>query len=147
MLLSATLVAAENDGMDTLFQLTCFNGKIDSDSKGSIITKIRKDGTHEAMSGGLTCGYPGLVSKITWKWNKDKESTFVFTRVFPLDSDTPKISTKEITYEGKRVIIFDDEHQVITIGPEESKANPGGVINSEPLRSSIATSHRELKVK
>ena len=136
MLLSATLLAAENDGMDTLFQLTCFNGKIDSGSKGSSTTKIRKDGTPEAMSGGLTCGYPGLVSKITWKWNKDKESTFVFTRVFPVDSDTPKISTREITYEGKRVIIFEDEHQVITIGPEESKADQGGVINSESLRSS-----------
>ena len=81
------------------------------------------------MSGGLTFGYPGLVSKITWEWNKEKKSTFVFTRTFPVDSDAPQISTKEITYEGKRVIIFEDEHQVITIGPEQSKADPDAVGN------------------
>ncbi len=122
MVSAALLNAGEKNQLIALIELTCFNGKIDSSSKCSTSIDLGDNIKPLKASSGLTCGYKGRVSKISWEWKSDEESVLVFTRIFPADSEKPTISKKEITFKGNRVIVFEDEHQVITIGPKTAEA-------------------------
>ena len=115
MLSVAFLRADENGERDTVFELTCFNGKIYCQSKCSMTVRLNKE--MENPDGSLTCGYPGRVSKVSWEWKKGDGAVLVFTRVFPADSDQPGVFRKEVTYEGRQIVLFEDEHQVIVINP------------------------------
>ncbi|MDB2682558.1 hypothetical protein N9Z14_08195 [Opitutales bacterium] len=115
-----TLLAhAEEKKTQDLFQLTCFNVKLDSSSKCSSTTSIHRDHPPETIKGGLTCGYPKLTSKIEWKLKEMEgdELTILISRVFPLGEPDATVSQKEVTYAGERIIVFEDSHQVIVIEP------------------------------
>jgi hypothetical protein len=120
VILPVSLALAEEKQTKDLFQLTCFNGKLDSGSKCSSITSIHKDHAPQKIKGGLTCGYPKLTSKIEWEL-KEKEGdklTILISRVFPVGESDAKVSQKEVTYSGERIIVFEDSHQVIVLEPK-----------------------------
>lgn len=126
-LLSITSVHAnEKNELEGLFQLTCFNGKIDSRSKCSTIIKLNRDISPDRLKGGLTCGYPDLTSEIKWEYHRkaEKKLHLRLERVFPLGSLTPLREMKDVTYEGERIVIFEDEHQVIVLEPITRKSEP-----------------------
>lgn len=130
MVSAAILNAGEKGELITLIELTCFNGKIDSGSKCSTTIDLGDNIKPLKAISGLTCGYKGRVSKIIWEWKSDEESVLVLTRIFPVDSAKPTISRKEIIFKGKRIIVFEDEHQVITIGPETAETEQGSAHQS-----------------
>jgi hypothetical protein len=124
ILILATLLTplahAEEKKTQELFQLTCFNGELDSGSKCSTTTSLHRDHAPTTIKGGLTCGYPKLTSNIEWelKEKKDDNLTILISRIFPLGEPDAKVSQKEVTYSGKRIIVFEDSHQVIVLEPK-----------------------------
>lgn len=98
-------------------RITCFNGKVDSRSSCST-TNFQPDGALHA-TGKMTCGKPGQVSKIEWSFleRRDDHDVYRFTRRFPSDNAAASTTTKDIEYRDGRVIVFEDEYQVIVIEP------------------------------
>ncbi len=95
--------------------VTCFNGKIDSESLCSA-GLYQADGTlHKA--GKMTCGYPGKTSEIEYAFvgRRDDKDIYAFIRRFPLG--TPEMSTtrREVEFSGDRIKVFEDESQCIVI--------------------------------
>ena len=74
--------------------------------------------------GGLTCGYPGKVSQLSWTYidSGEKGDYYELTRVFPADTEDARTYKKKIHYKGERVVVFEDNSQVIVIEPPK----PGG---------------------
>jgi hypothetical protein len=71
----------------------------------------------------LTCGHPGAVSEVSWKYVKTTENgdVYKFTRRFPADAEAPKEETKEVVFQGKKVIVFEDQWHRIGMAPSEKK--------------------------
>jgi hypothetical protein len=71
----------------------------------------------------VTCGYPGAVVEVTWKYVKttDDGDVYLFTRRFPLDGENTKEEKKQVTYKGKEVVAFEDESQRIGMAPRRGK--------------------------
>jgi hypothetical protein len=71
----------------------------------------------------VTCGYPGGVSEVTWKFVKttDAGDMYLFTRRFPVGAENTKQEKKEVTFAGKEVIVFVDEFQRIGLAPRPKK--------------------------
>jgi hypothetical protein len=67
----------------------------------------------------LTCGHPGAVSKVTWRYVSTDENGdhYRFRRTFPYDGPDPDTSRKDIIYNGMEQILFEDETQRILIRP------------------------------
>jgi len=104
--------------------VTCFNGKVDSGSFCS--TTPAKESKHDApvqVSREMTCGFPGKVSEIHWRFvgYQGPADVYQVSRRFP--SDTPKatIATNSVLYFGKRVAVFEDKDQVIVMEPPRKK--------------------------
>lgn len=99
-------------------RITCFNGKLDSGSSCSG-TSFQPDGTLHAKGGPLTCGYPGRVSEIEWAFveRRGANDVYRFTRRFPSDTATVTTTSKEVEFSDRRVIVFEDEFQVVVIEP------------------------------
>lgn len=94
--------------------ITCFNGKVDSRNYCSSL--------HTEAKGKVTCGHPGKVSEIQWVFigKRGTNDVYQFTRRFPVDSgDLSKIVTskREVEFSNKRVLVFEDQHQIIVIDP------------------------------
>ncbi len=109
----------------------CFNNV--KDESGSLCsgTCYQEDGTL-FKSGKMTCGHPGMVSEIEWSFlgrrgGKDK---YRFTRRSPANSPTVANSQKEVEFEGRRVVVFEDDAQRIVMEsprPESGPAKDAGV--------------------
>jgi len=99
--------------------ITCFNGKVDSKSSCSG-TNFQPDGTLHA-TGKMTCGFPGRVSEIEWSFIERREAgdVYRFTRRFPLDTADISTTTKDVEFNDGRVIVFEDEFQVVVIEPPQ----------------------------
>ena len=67
----------------------------------------------------MTCGIPGQVSEITWRFvgQHGEKDVYFFTRRFPLDGTGVITTSKELEFSTQRVIAFQDEHQTIVIEP------------------------------
>lgn len=67
----------------------------------------------------MRCGFPGKVSAISWtlaKTDADGDH-YDFVRVFPDGEDSAETQKKRIRFNGKRVVVFEDEHQAVVIDP------------------------------
>lgn len=83
----------------------------------------------DVFNGGIKCGYPGRVSNVTHKFLRsfEKGDVYKMTREYPLESDAAVVETKEITYAGKTLTLWEGDHQKIILRPgkkEESEADP-----------------------
>ena len=96
--------------------VTCFIGKIDSRSSCTASAGSEAEGS---WSTGLTCGSVGQVSELHWEFLGAEGGTDVyqFTRRFPVDAPMTETVTKKILFSGKRLILFEDKHQVVVIDP------------------------------
>ena len=96
--------------------VTCFNGKIDLSSSGTVSVGSVAEGS---WSTGMTCGSPGQVSELHWEFlgSEGGADIYQFTRRFPADAEPSETVTKKIKFAGKRLTIFEDSYQVVVIGP------------------------------
>ena len=71
------------------------------------------------LSGQNSCGHPGHVSEVTWKFLRTIREGDVYQviRKYPSDSTAPKAATKEVTYSGKPLTIWEDDYQKIILRP------------------------------
>ncbi|MGC4031180.1 MAG: hypothetical protein QM754_05460 [Tepidisphaeraceae bacterium] len=102
--------------------LVCFNGKDNSGSScRSTMAKI--EGGLKVITSKLTCGYPGAVSEITWAYQgqKDGKDQYRVTRNFPSDTDHAKVSETDLSFDGKRHVLFQDDAQCIVVEIEPAK--------------------------
>lgn len=99
----------------------CFNGKLDSGNSCSS-TCFQPDGTL-FLSGKMTCGWPGKVSEIKWRFLRRKGSAdeYEFTRRFPADKPECKTETRTVEFSTERAIVFKDASQVIVIDRPKAK--------------------------
>ena len=104
--------------------LTCFIGEIGSGTNCSmIITDPSEKVTKSSITGEkMTCGHPGEVSEIGWKFirHQDNKDVYAFTRLFPADGTERKPASKTVEFDGNQAVIFQDEHHVVVLhSPEE----------------------------
>ena len=73
-----------------------------------------------AANGQSTCGHPGHVSEVTWKYlHSDSDGdVYQITRSYPSDAPSAKSDTKEITYAGKALVLWQDDTQKIILRPQ-----------------------------
>lgn len=85
-----------------------------------------------AETGAATCGHPGLVSKVEWKWIRRESDSDIYrvTRRFPFRSAVVKTDTKEVHYEGTEILLWTDTVQKIGIRPAKKHRRTTG--SSEP---------------
>ena len=72
------------------------------------------------LSGQSTCGHPGHVSEVTWKFLRTDSGgdVYGFTRKYPSDAAAAKTDTKEITYAGEALTLWEDDTQKIILRPK-----------------------------
>jgi len=102
--------------------LVCFNGKDKSESScRSTMAKI--EGGLKVITAKLTCGFKGAVSEITWTYRgqKDGKDLYHVVRKFPSDSDDAKVAEADVSFDGKRHVLFKDEAQCIVIELQPAK--------------------------
>jgi hypothetical protein len=102
--------------------LVCFNGKDNSGSNcRSTMAKI--EGGLKVVTSTLTCGFPGSVSEITWTYGgqKDGKDQYHVTRKFPSDTDHATTSEADLSFDGKRQVLFQDVAQCIVVEVEPAK--------------------------
>ena len=68
-------------------------------------------------TGKMTCGLPGKVSEVEWRFlqRKGNVDVYEFSRRFPADKAESKTENKTVGFRGARVIVFEDTFQVIVI--------------------------------
>ncbi|MHC4060529.1 MAG: hypothetical protein ACYSUC_08495 [Planctomycetota bacterium] len=99
--------------------LTCFIGKIGSRSNCS--STIGKPGENvpgfKVHSQKMTCGYPGEISEIEWKFIEHKNNRDIYSlkRMFPADANEYTVTSKTVTFDGNQVVVFRDEHHVVVL--------------------------------
>lgn len=105
--------------------LTCFIGKIGSRSNcSSIIAKPDENVSNFKINNvKLTCGHPGKVSEIGWKFIKheNNKDMYSFKRVFPADANEYTETSKTVAFDENQIIVFQDEYQVIVIDSPDKK--------------------------
>lgn len=94
--------------------ITCFNSKIDSRSSCSGPASHRKD-----TPTTLSCGYPEHVSEITSTFieHRNGKDVYRITHSLPLSLPKLKPTTKTVEFSNKRIVVFEDQMQVIVIEP------------------------------
>lgn len=106
-------------------KIVSYEGKIGSSSFGSSInpspelTAPGTEGTDEITS-------PGRESKLVWKFvgrNGGKDAyRFTFTRMIKAGVSFKTTDSKEISFDGRRIVVFqDDLHTVIIESPSEKE--------------------------
>ena len=65
----------------------------------------------------MICGWPGQVSELHWEFlsSAGGVDAYRFTRRFPVDAPRTETVTKQIKFAGKRIVIFEDQYQVVVI--------------------------------
>ena len=129
MLAASILAGAETQKIapEIKYIVTCYNGSLDS---GSLCSgeNFQPDGVMYGK-GGMTCGYAGKVSEISWQFEKHENGADVyrFVRRFPADQPDNSTEQKTVQYADDRVVVFQDESQVVVIQPPRMlKLRPAG---------------------
>lgn len=96
----------------------CFNGKVDSGSSCS--TKPTQGPVSDPkvkVSEGMTCGFPGKVSHLTWEYvgQRGTADLYLFSRRFPFGTQSARTTSNTIAFTGNRVTIFEDADQVVVM--------------------------------
>ncbi|QDU08949.1 hypothetical protein [Gimesia aquarii] len=75
---------------------------------------------------GMTSGQDGAVSKLNWEYlsTDEKGDHYRFERSFPHDQPNQVVTTKEVIYQGKEIIIFEDDTQRISMFPLQVDKEP-----------------------
>lgn len=75
---------------------------------------------------GLSCGQDGAVSKLSWEYlsTDEKGDHYRFERSFPHDQPNQTVTKKEVIYQGKEIIIFEDDAQRISMFPLQVDKEP-----------------------
>jgi hypothetical protein len=105
--------------------ITCFNGKMDSRSSCTVRSIDVPDNTATSKwSHGLTCGTDGHTCEIKWELIRSEGGTdfYLFTRRFPADGQVSETVSREVAFSGSRVVIFEDQYQVIVIDLDKGNA-------------------------
>lgn len=100
--------------------VTCFMGKIDSRSScSSVMTAVPEPDPKSRWSSGMTCGWPTQVSELHWEFlgSDGGADVYQITRRFPADAPRSETVTKKIKFEGKRIVVFEDQYQVVVLDP------------------------------
>jgi hypothetical protein len=65
----------------------------------------------------ITCGHPGEASKISWEFVEHKEGKDIyrFERIFPVDVNNSRTTSKVVEYAGLQTIVFKDDYQVVVL--------------------------------
>lgn len=73
--------------------------------------------TGVSTKGRMTCGKPSHVSELTWTFLRStaEGDVYSFTRKYPSDAAIPLAETKEISFNGKDLILWVDDVQKITL--------------------------------
>lgn len=102
--------------------LVCFNGK-DGEGSSCRSTMAKIDGPVKTVTGGLTCGFPGAVSEITWTYRgqKDGKDLYHVVRKFPVDGEAPQTTEVDVSFDGQRKVLFQDKAQCVVIELEPAK--------------------------
>ncbi len=116
----ATLIAAP-----PAFQavVTCYNGWVDSGSY-TCVGSFRVLSAQSAWGNPieLICGLPNQQSKLTWQFLGTEKGVdlYRFSRVFPVSDAHAQESVRNVSYSGKRVVIYKDKFQAIVLdsGPD-----------------------------
>ena len=71
----------------------------------------------------MTCGYPGAVSKLSWKYtHTDNDGDhYHFTRTFPLDEPNQSTTESDVIFDGEEITIFQDDAQRIVLRPKSEE--------------------------
>lgn len=91
-------------------------------------------------TGKITCGHPGAVSQVTWKFltTSSEGDVYEFSRVFPSDTATPQTTIKQITYSGQQQVIFQDKvHRVIIKPKPIPSSQPGKKVSIKAVVFSV----------
>ena len=96
--------------------LVCFNGK-DGSGSNCRSTMAKIEGGLKVVTAKLTCGFKGAVSEITWTYRGQKDGMDLYhvVRKFPSDSDNPKTTETDVSFDGKRHVLFEDRAQCIVM--------------------------------
>jgi hypothetical protein len=90
-------------------------GKSKSSSCAGELAKA--EGPLKVLTGALTCGYPGAVSKVSWEFleHRSGKDCYRFTRVFPegeLDATTTIV---ESGFAREQITLFEDAKQLVLL--------------------------------
>jgi beta-lactamase regulating signal transducer with metallopeptidase domain/tetratricopeptide (TPR) repeat protein len=102
------------------------NNKRYGPTNGSSLVPPKGGVTEE--TGKSTCGHPGAVSQVEWKYLRttDAGDEYEVTRRFPIDT-APRIEKKTVTYSGKPLTVFEDDIQrVLFLSREDYESITGG---------------------
>ncbi len=100
--------------------VTCFMGQIDSlSSCTSVMTKMPELDPKNRWSSEMTCGWPTHVSELRWEFigSDGGADVYEITRRFPADAPQSETVTKKVKFEGKRIVVFEDQYQVVVLDP------------------------------
>lgn len=95
--------------------VTCYIGQLDSGSKCSGSTT--SPGDPLGINGSLRCGLNKEIAITKWSFleSRSGKDIYQFTRSFEVDPPTPTNQTKQIQFDGTRVIVFENRGQVVVI--------------------------------
>ena len=101
-------------------ELFCYVGEIGSRTNAHIIISDPNKETNPNLkinSQSISCGYPGKVSKISWKFiqHKENKDIYSFERTFPVYANEQSTTFQVVEYEGKQTIVFQDEYHVVVL--------------------------------
>jgi len=99
------------------------NGRFDGKTGCSTRVPVPDSSRVRVVEESLICGHPGHVSKVTWKFlrTSPKGDVYKISRLYPSDSDAPGADAKEVTYSGKPLTLWKDDHQKIVLRPVKDK--------------------------
>ncbi len=77
----------------------------------------KAEGPLKVLSGALTCGHPGAVSKVSWRFieHRTGKDIYEFTRVFPEGEPNAVTTTITSGFSGEKTTLFEDANQVVLI--------------------------------
>ena len=85
-------------------------------------SSVPPTGGVQQETGKSTCGRPGAVSEVEWKYLRttDAGDEYEVIRRFPIDTSTPNTEKKTITYNGQPLTVFEDDMQrVLFLSPDD----------------------------
>jgi hypothetical protein len=99
--------------------LVCFNGK-DGSRSNCRSTMAKIEGGLRVVPATLACGFKGAVSEITWTYRGQKggKDLYHVARKFPSDSKEAKTTEVDVSFDGKRQVLFEDDAQCIVVEVE-----------------------------
>lgn len=96
------------------------NNEKSSDTNGCTATYSPKPTSAKSEYGSrLTCGHPGNVSQLSWSYLRSDESDdiYEFEYIFPFEGADQQIKKLEVKYNGKELVLFENDAQRIIMRP------------------------------